>query len=360
MGKFSGFKPFTASCLIGVLLLFCGPAAAQESPSATTPNPRTGRDLSHGYSVTGKVSDSESHSQMDGVRVDLRAFSGATVATAFTRGGGSFEFRNIPGGSYDAVVQQIGYQSLIQRIDVDGPVYGMSLELRANSSANSATAGKPSVSSRELSIPRKAREDMQKGLDLLYGKSDYQGSIKLLESAIKEYPDYYEAHAQMGVAFLHLKNPADAEQSLRKSVQLSEEHYVDALFWLATVLSDNGRFAEAEGVARKGVELDPSSWQANAELARALLGLDRPAEAEKNALTAVKLQPGTATLYLILANVHGQTQNDPALLEDLNNYLRLAPTGPSADQARAQRKQLQEELGDAKGNQTPPNLTPQP
>ena len=199
---------------------------------------------------------------------------------------------------------------------------------------------------------------MQKGMDLLYGKSDYQGSIKQFERAIQEYPDYYEAQTQIGVAYLHLKNSASAEQALRKSMELSQEHYVDAFFWLATLLSDTGRFADAEPVARKSVELDPNSWQANAELARALLGLNRAAEAEKSALAASKLRPENAMLYLILANVHGQLQNDPALLEDLNNYLKLAPTGPLADQARAQRKQLQEELGDAQGNPPAPTLKP--
>ena len=295
---------------------------------------------------------------MEGVRVDLRAFSGATVASAFTRRAGSFEFSNITGGSYEVVVQQIGYQTLMQRLDINGPVYGMSLELRADSKASSAAPGKPSVTARDLTIPRKAREDMQKGMDLLYGKSDYQGSIKQFERAIQEYPDYYEAQTQIAVAYLHLENTAIAEQDLRKSIELSHERYVDALFWLATLLSNGGRFADAEPVARKGVGLDPSSWQANAELARALLGLNRAAEAEKSALAASKLKPGNSMLYLILANVHGQLQNDPALLEDLNNYLKLAPTGPLADQARAQRKQLQEELGDAQGNQPAPTLKP--
>ena len=360
MRQLSGFHSFTVSGLIGVLLFFYGPAIAQrqEGPSATTPNPKTGRDLSHGYSVTGKVTDAESHSQIEGVRVDLRAFSGATVASAFTRTAGSFEFSNITGGTYEVIVQQTGYQTLSQRLDVNGPVYGMSLELRANSKASSVTPGNPSVTARELSIPRKAHEDMQKGLDLLYGKSDYRGSIKQFERAIQEYPDYYEAHTQIGVAYLHLENTAGAEQSLRKSMELSQQRYVDAFFWLATLLSDSGRFAEAEPVARKGVELDPNSWQANAELARALLGLNRAIEAEKSALAASKLRPQNAMLYLILANIHGQLQNDPALLEDLNNYLKLAPTGPLADQARAQRKQLQEELGDAQGNPPAPTLKP--
>jgi tetratricopeptide (TPR) repeat protein len=306
-----------------------------------------GTGMSRTFSISGKVSDAEGHTPMDGVRVDLRAFTGGTIATAFTSGAGDFHLDNVPGGGYEIVIQQQGYQILSQQVDVEGPLYGLFLELHPNRTPGSVPSANAKVSARDLSIPRKAHDDMDKGLVLLYEKSDYQGSVKLFERAIQEYPKYYEAHAQLGVAYLHLKDAASAERELRKSVELSEDHYVDAYFWLATLLSNSGRFADAEPVARKGVEIDPSSWQANSELARALLGLHRPADAEKRALAAVKLRPDNARLYLILANVHNELQTYPALLDDLNNYLKLAPTGPFSDQARAQQKQLQQELGDA-------------
>ena len=45
---------------------------------------------------------------------------------------------------------------------------------------------------RDLSIPQKARDAMNKGMVLLYQKSDYPGSIKEFERAIKIFPNYYE------------------------------------------------------------------------------------------------------------------------------------------------------------------------
>src|SRR6201998_1187473 len=124
----------------------------------------------------------------------------------------------------------------------------------------------------------------------------------------------------MGVGYLHTNNTADAEKSSRKSVDRSKEKYPDAFFWLASMRSDQQNFADAEPLARKSVELNPNSWQANSELARALIGLDRPAEAEKSAQAALKLRPDNALLYLILANAHTQLQNNQALLEDLTTY----------------------------------------
>jgi Flp pilus assembly protein TadD len=359
MRRLSGLNSLIPSVLIGVLISFCEPIAAQKGPSRSTgSNPNTGTIQPHRYSVSGKVSDAQTHSDINDVRVDLRSFSGATVATVFTNGAGNFEFSNVAAGSYEVNVQQMGYQLLNQSVDVIGSVFGLMLELRPNPTTSSVTPGRSSVSARELSLPPKARDAMEKGLALMYRKSDYPGSIKQFERAIQEFPNYYEAYTQIGVAYLHLGNSASSEQALRKSLELSQEHYVDALFWLATLLSDSGRFADAEPIARKAVELDASSWQANAELARALLGLNRAVEAEKSAVAASKLRPENPIIYLILANVHGQLQNDSALLEDLNNYLKLAPTGPFADQARAQRKELQQEHGDAQETPAAPSLNP--
>ena len=353
MRQLSRFDFFLATLLICVPFFFCEPIAAQKPPTRPPgSNPGSGMGTGIGqpprmYSVNGRVTDAESHTDIDGVRVDLRAFTGGTVATVFTSGAGNFEFSNIAGGSYEIVVQQQGYQTLTQHVDVEGSTFGLFLELRPTPRSSSMAPGSQKVSARELSIPRKAHEDMEKGLTLLYGKSDLPGSIKQFERAIQEYPGYYEAYAQMGAAYMQLKNTASSEQALRKSVELSEEHYVDAYFWLATLLSNGQRYADAEPVARKAVEIDPNSWQANSELSRALIGLHRPADAEKGALTAVKLRPDNARLYLVLANIHNELQNDAAMLDDLNNYLKLAPTGPFSDQARQQQKQLQQELGDA-------------
>jgi Flp pilus assembly protein TadD len=345
-----------SSFVPALLFLLSVPVAAQQK-SKPPAGPSMGTREASRASVSGFVRDAQDHRTVEGVKVELRVFAGGTVATAFTSNG-NFRFDNISSGTYILVVEQMGYETASQQVDVvNGPVSGVSVELRRVSEVGSIVPKGPgTVSARELSIPRNAHADMVKGMVLLQEKSDYQGSVKQFERAVHEYPDYYEAYVQMGVAYIHLGNAAASEQALRKSVELSQEHYVDALFWLATLFCNNERFADAEPVARKAIELDPNSWQANSELARALLGLNRGAEAEKSAQAAIKLQPGNPLLYLLLANIHNTLQNDAALLEDLNNYLRLAPAGPFAEQARQQRTQVQQTLGDAQGKPATPAL----
>lgn len=71
----------------------------------------------------------------------------------------------------------------------------------------------------------------------------------------------------------------------------------------------------------------------------------------------MKLRPDDPNLYLLLANIHGQLQDDAALLDDLNNYLRIAPSGPFADQVRKQREQVQQVVGDTRGTPAAPAST---
>ena len=288
--------------------------------------------------------DSQNRTPLQGVRVELRSFTGGAVGTEFTRDGGNFEFRNLREGHYELIVTQAGYHTVTQALDVVESILGVSIELHPSVAATTAPPGLPPVSARDLAIPRKAHESMDKGLALIDKKSDYRGGIKRFERAIQAFPEYYEAYTEIGIAYMHLGNNASAEQALQKAMQLSREQDVVVLSWLAALLNDSHRFVDAEPIARKAFDLDASSWQANAELARSLLGLGRPAEAEQSALAASKLRPENPLLYLVLANVHSQLGNPSALLGDLTNYLHLAPNGPMADQAREQRKQLQDKL----------------
>jgi cytochrome c-type biogenesis protein CcmH/NrfG len=240
-------------------------------------------------------------------------------------------------------------------VDLFNSEHALQVELRKDPAA--PDQGKDTVSVRELSIPHKAHDRMQKGLALLYGKSDYQGSIKAFQEAIHAYPDYYEAYAQIGVAYMKLRDTENSEKAFQKSIEVSHGKYRDAYLGLAELALDRHRFADAEAFARQAVQIDSNSWRANSQLARALVELHRASEAEPSAVAAIKLEPENPTLYLLLANVHMQLQNDPALLDDLNNYLRLAPAGPFAEQARKQRDQLQQFLA-ASHNSSPAPQAP--
>ena len=107
----------------------------------------------------------------------------------------------------------------------------------------------------------------------------------------------------MGMAHMNLGDAASSERMLRKSIALSDEQYVDAYYMLASLFTDGQRFAEAEPLARKAIELDAGGWRGYYESARALYGLNHLADAQANATIAAELQPDHAQTYLVLANI---------------------------------------------------------
>lgn len=352
-----GFVPFLALFLLCSCLLYSAPLVAQQkTPQLPQPQPSVDTTPVRILSVNGMVSDAATHTRLDLIQLQLRSSNGALVGTAVSETNGTFHFDNVGSGSYTLVVDQNGYQPVRQPVEVDqGSVYGLEIELvRTADSDAPVIGGSSTVSAHELSVPPKAQDDMKKGMALLYGKSDFQGSLKQFEKAIKEYPDYYEAYTQVGIAYVKLADAPNAETAFRKSIELSHEKYADAYIGLGELFFRTKRFADAESAARESIEIDPNRWQGHLQLARTLIELHRPSEAEASAVAAVKLQPDYPILYLVLANIHIQLQNEPALLDDLNHYLKLAPNGPSAEQARRARDEIQQGSAASQSPAIPP------
>jgi len=349
MRRVSGFVRFIACSLFSCPLLCSAPSLAQQGTPPALPDITKSQPTS--FSVNGTVTDGVTHAQIDIVKIELHSISGGVVAMAFTSGTGGFQLNNIGDGNYTLVADKVGYQIASLQLQIRGvPVYGIQIELLSSADAGTqSNKGPATISRRELSIPTKAHEDMEKGMTLLYGKSDYRGSLKQFEKATQEYADYYEAYTQIGVAYMKLADAGNSEKAFRKAIELSKEHYSEAYMGLAELFLNGLRFADAELLSRKAIEIDSNSWQANSQLARALLGLHRSAEGETSATAAIALKPEDADLYLVLANSHIQLRNQRALLDDLNHYLKLAPTGSFAEQARHLHDKIQQELATSQG-----------
>ena len=317
------------------------PIAAQEASGDApgTVSFRRGR-----YNISGTVRESGSNRPLENARVELIEFGAGVLASTVTGSNGNFAFSNVRSGSYALEFRAPGYETHREEMNFSSrPPVGIQISLRPEGQSDRVPAGNM-VSARELSIPRRAREAMERGLSLLHGKSDFRGSLSQFQRAVREYPQYYEAYAQMGVAYMSLGDAAKSEQMLSTSIEMSERGYADALFTLAAVYTAQKRFTEAEPVARDAVRLAPDSWQAHHELARALQGLDQGPAAEASALEALRVQPGNPQTLLLLANIHLRTRNYAALIKVLDTYLELAPDGRDAEQARQMREQVLERM----------------
>jgi tetratricopeptide (TPR) repeat protein len=335
--------------LLAIFLLLPGFAHAQTTPSTAN------RDLpARLQSIRGNVRFEQNVQSAEMVKVELRKFSGEIAGVTFTRSNGEFEFAGLYNGTFYVVVEETGYEPVRQAVQIyNSSQFGVLVYLKKISTGAPAEGG-DSVSVRELSLPRDARSTFRKGMDVLYKKHDPAASLPLFEKVATAAPNFYEALFRMGIAYDQLQKPVEAEAAWRKSIAASEEKFPDAFIALASLLTTLERAAEAEALARRALDLDPTMWQGQYEMGRALAGLNRQQEAEKSLMESVRLHNDYPPAYLLLANVHMRMRKQTALLGDLNEFLRLDPNGPQSDQARKMRDSVQRELDHAKNSLAAP------
>jgi tetratricopeptide (TPR) repeat protein len=316
--------------IVALVVLF-GSACAK----ADSQVPGAGRE----YIISGSVHWDDNDAPVPEVRVQLRTELGNVAhPTVLTNRNGEFYFGQYHPAEYEIVAELEGYQVVRVRVDITRhDELNVLIRLRRDPTG-AAPAGNV-TSAHNLAVPKKAQAAFDKGVSA-GSKGNYKAAIEQFQSAIEIFPDYYEAHAQIGMAFVRMKDFPAAEKALRKSIELSSEKYAPPLMLLSMVLNDQNRPADAEAVARQAVLADPNAWRGAYELSRALLSLHRAPEAEAAAITARGIDPGIPDVYLLLSEIHRALQNAPALLQDLDSYLRLAPDGQAAPQARKLREQL--------------------
>ncbi len=289
--------------------------------------------------VTGHVRDSVSRQPLTSVKVEVSSIGGFASIYVQTGTDGEFHIGGLVDGNFDLIINEKGYLPYREEFTLaNGNLVVMNIDLeKAPGEAESAPG---TLSAHELTVPQKARDAYTKGM-ALKAKPDYAGALEQFEKAIKLYPDYYEAYAEAGAAEVNLNKTADADRDLQKSVDMSQGKYPVALFYQAGELNNAGKFADAAAEAQKGIELDPNSWRGQFEMARALLGMKRPADAAPYAAKARELNAGNSQVYIVVMNADIQTRNYPGAVEAIDSYLKLTATGPQADQVRRVREQLE-------------------
>jgi tetratricopeptide (TPR) repeat protein len=201
-----------------------------------------------------------------------------------------------------------------------------------------ASAASSLVSARELRIPEKALRAFDKGTQFLAAREPAR-SIPEFQRAIKALPGFYEAYYKLGIADLDLQRTADAQAAFGKSIELSDARFAPPYFALGLSLCNEKQLPEAETTIRIGLGLDPDDAAGNFTMAWALFNASRLSDAEKSARQAILHSANFAMAYLLLGQIHRQQHNLPALVEDLDAYLKIEPSGPRSDAARIVRTQ---------------------
>jgi len=197
------------------------------------------------------------------------------------------------------------------------------------------------VSVQELRMSDKGRKAFAKGAALLE-KGDAAASLAYFDQAIEEFPGFYKAYYDLGIAHFRLGHTVEAEQAFQKSINLTGGGYAPPEFGMGMVLCETQELEKAETVIQRGLDLEPGSASGKYFLGLAQFGLNHLVEAERSLRQALLRRANFPQAYLLLAKIHQRQNNSPALVEDLQEYLKLDRHSPDSKQARALLEQTQQ------------------
>lgn len=269
------------------------------------------------------------------VIVSLKSRVAGVFRSVLTDLEGQFRVQRLPLGTYEIAVEETGYETVQASAQLDGPSSKLVMYLRSKS--GSIRQSDYTVSVRELKIPGKARNELQKGFERLT-KNDPAGSLTHFTKATQSFPGYFEAYYHIGVAEMKLGHNEEATKAFQMAIDLSGGRYAWAQFGLGSLLCQEGKPREAEKIIRRGLEVEDAAPDGHAILGNALMQLNRPDEAERSEQEALLRNPNFADAYLVLSNVAARKGDYHTEIQDLDAYLKLRPNGSASEGVRQARE----------------------
>lgn len=326
-----------AACLIlGGALSLHGQGGA--SGSETTVNPG-GRNL---YALEGRVLADGGRLPLQGVRVTVTSFKGASRASSSTNMRGAFAFNNLPIGQYTLTVSHPDYNEQSQQVELNyGGQRDLQIVMFRRRGASNAPPG-PTVGVRALQIPERARKEYSQGLEALQ-KGQRQQSIAHFQAAIQLYPQFAAAYGALGSAQVIVGDKQAATAAFEKALEI-DENLPGACLGLATLYAQERRYADAEKQLLRARMLKPDEWRVHYQLGELYWQMGDWAKAEVSLRRGSELHQEFPRLHLLLLNVLALQEKYPDALAEMERFLKLFPQDSFAPQVRQKRDLLQAQI----------------
>jgi predicted negative regulator of RcsB-dependent stress response len=268
------------------------------------------------------------------IQVDLLTVSGIAITQTFTHGDGEAVFRDTPEGSYRVKVSGTEYETFTSdafTILHNEGAHSESFQIKLKPTA----AEKPNtlISSGELQVPEKAREQLQRA-EKQFESGAADDAIASLRKAIEIYPRYARAYNNLGVALISKGDVSAALDAFHQSVKVDDK-FLPGMINLARLELRQQDLAQAQIFAEKALTIQPLNPEALTLLANVQFYQSRytDAVATVNRIHAVPHE-GFAEAHLIAAEAYQKTGNNRQAIEECKLFLKEDPKSPRAEQVR--------------------------
>jgi tetratricopeptide (TPR) repeat protein len=310
---------------IPLLMLAATPVCAQRDRDTYNPSNQS-------FEVSGQVDVAGTNEPVGNVPVRLERFSGGVVDQINTDVRGRFRFANLQRGYYRVIINAPGFGPAQQEADLTLLFKAYLVFALAPTNSNSSRpSASPSVI--DARIPANAREEFARGREAL-ATNNQQDAIGHFQKALSIYPEFFEVELLLGTAFMDLREWQKAETALARSLEIKSGDAV-ALLALGEVYWREKRYEDAERSLTNGLKLDEKNWHGHFTLSRLYWDKGEVMKAAPAIGHTLQLKPEFAEAHLLAGNILLRLNQQQRGRAEYEEYLRLAPKGEYASEARA-------------------------
>ncbi|HEY6232248.1 MAG TPA: tetratricopeptide repeat protein [Pyrinomonadaceae bacterium] len=258
---------------------------------------------------------------------------------------GKFFFRVSP-GNYNVTVHMPGYrdeQRSVTLTDSSSSEW-LPIKLKALPGIGVKNPKPPTV---DAAVPAAAQKEFEKGDAALAAgstKDSLAEAVRHYQQAVTLYPNFVQAQLKLGTAYMDLGDWNKAEETLRKTIA-TDPKAANAYFALGETYLRQKKNDEAEKVLLEGIQIEDRSYQGHLALARVYFDMALKIKDEAQAKPileksyeqvnqSLKLNPDFAQAHLVKGNLLLRVRRAADAQHEFEEYLRLDPKGPLADQTR--------------------------
>jgi tetratricopeptide (TPR) repeat protein len=295
------------------------------------------------FEVSGQVNFGDTNQPAEGIPVRLERFSGGITDQITTDPRGRFRFANLQRGFYRVIINAPGFGPAQQEADLTLLFKTYLLFTLTRTDANGKSKG-AAIDVIDARVPATAREEFVRGREALAKKSAHD-AITHFEKALYLHPEFFEADLLLATAFMDLRDWPKAENALLSALEIKPDN-ATARLALGEVHWRQGRYDEAERELLAGLRLDEKNWHGHFTLGRLYWDKGEMMKAGPAIGHTLQLKPDFAEAHLIAGNILLRLNQPERARMEYEEYLRLAPKGEYAADARALIQKLK--LSDSK------------
>ncbi|MCM3869240.1 MAG: tetratricopeptide repeat protein [Pyrinomonadaceae bacterium] len=211
------------------------------------------------HTLQGRVVTPAGHQPNSPVKITL-TLNGRRIYETFTDLSGRFSFTGLNRGRYQITAEGDGQSFDTTSVYAEVSAFGSAPQLFTQDVQLRAIPGKPMqqagvVSAFSQDVPKRAREALERSIELT-GEGKTQAAIEKIQEALKEFPEYFEAHFQLGNQYLKAGRFDEAVSQLDRARQINpNDERVYQSFGL--VLMQQKNYAVAVAVFSEAARLNP-------------------------------------------------------------------------------------------------------